>query len=304
MGAVAEAADADGLSAALLRAAREEPWLPGMADLLARNWWETAGKRLGLSLEIYSTSRVLARSASAPLRITAAIRLPPAFGDVPPVLLEDLGLCDTYRNVGLVLSDVRDAGKVTGFALRLTTALDLVAELPSLAVAVGSVLRTVHVLDAPGPDHDVSYSDPAVPFSAFVGVPENDGRIAALRLAEGLVHEAMHLQLTLVEAAAPLVEGDTEKHWSPWQATMRPTRGVLHGFYVFTVLDAFFAALPGADEASPSGISHMQARRKEIRAETACAVSSLSSSRELTVFGRSFLAALLSGTSASAEPTR
>ncbi len=282
----------NGEEVALLAAAADAPWLPGMAAGLARRKWDALGRRLDLRPSDYSTSRILARSATASRRIVAEITPPPAFGRTDSILLEDLGRVGAYDDVGLRLSELRDQDAIQAVRERLLRAFAVVAEVPSLAVAIGGVLSSIHVLETPSSDHDVSYSDPAVPFSVFVGVPDAAGPVASLRLAESLVHEAMHLQLTLVEAAVPLVAGDDERHWSPWQQTMRPTQGVLHGLYVFEVLDAFFAELsrhPGGDTRVAA---HLQARREEIQAETADATSALLRSKELTFRGRSFIHAL------------
>lgn len=48
--------------------------------------------------------------------------------------------------------------------------------------------------------YDVSHSTPVLPLSIFVSVPGADERHAELRLAESIIHEAMHLQLTFIES--------------------------------------------------------------------------------------------------------
>jgi HEXXH motif-containing protein len=88
-----------------------------------------------------------------------------------------------------------------------------------------------------GDDYDTSFSDPSIPFSIFLSVPAQGVRRSLLRVAESLIHETMHLQLTLFETHFPLV--DTASTWSiysPWKKQQRRTQGVLHGLYVFSVL--------------------------------------------------------------------
>ena len=58
---------------------------------------------------------------------------------------------------------------------------------------------------ADGPDYDVGYSDPEEPLSVRLGIGEEDCRNGPPHLAEGLLHEAMHLQPDLWEACVPLV---------------------------------------------------------------------------------------------------
>jgi HEXXH motif-containing protein len=94
-----------------------------------------------------------------------------------------------------------------------------------------------HVIIAKRADYDVSFSDPEIPFSIFISVPMQNDRSALLRVAENIVHETMHLQLSLFEGRCPLV--DTASTWalhSPWKHQQRPAQGILHGLYVFHVL--------------------------------------------------------------------
>ena len=273
----------------VLAAAAEAPWLPAMTGMLARSRWELLKQQSGLSKANYGTARVLAGDASAPRTVVAEFVLPAAFGRPEPILVETLPFVGAYSRLGLRL-----APSVPPSAYdRLLEGFGAIARIDGLARAVGGVLAVVHVLEVPSPDHDVSFSDPAVPFSVFVGVHGVPVSNDALRMAEQLVHECMHLQLTLLEAVHPLVSGDVEKHWSPWQETMRPTRGVLHGLYVFSVLDAFFAELFRLRNLTVGEAEHLEIRRREIEAETVQAAGALAGSAELTSFGRAFLAALL-----------
>ena len=276
----------------LIAAAGEAPWLPSMAEGLARREWHALAARIGLSSPEYSTSRVLAGSASTARQVAGRLMTPATFGRNQPVLLEDLYPCDAYDGIGLSLASLRDPVAAADAARRLAGAFEVVAEVPSLAKAVGGVLSAVHVIHTPDPDTDVSFSDPAVPFSAFVGVPDADGHVASLRLAEGLVHEAMHLQLTLLENVLPLVAGELEGHWSPWQRKVRPTRGVLHGYYVFRVLDAFFTQLLIRETVASETALHLIRRRQDIVVETGSALATLFRSKELTAFGRKLLETL------------
>lgn len=61
----------------------------------------------------------------------------------------------------------------------------------------------------------------------------------ALRLAEGVIHEAMHHNLTALEHQIQLTVSD-DAIYSPWKKETRTASGVLHGFYVFVCLAAYF----------------------------------------------------------------
>ena len=58
------------------------------------------------------------------------------------------------------------------------------------------------------------------------------------RVAEALVHEAMHLQLSLLERRIELVESDRTKAvaFSPWRNSERDVQGVIHALYVFVIV--------------------------------------------------------------------
>lgn len=106
-----------------------------------------------------------------------------------------------------------------------------------LCLAVSEFAWRCHVIVAQEVDYDVSFSDPEIPFSIFISVPTQNDRSSLLRVAENIVHETMHLQLSLFERCCPLI--DTASTWalhSPWKHQQRPAQGILHGLYVFQVL--------------------------------------------------------------------
>ena len=57
-------------------------------------------------------------------------------------------------------------------------------------------------------------------------------------MTEALVHETMHLQLSLVERRIRLVEPACAEAvaFSPWRGSERNVRGVMHALYVFVVV--------------------------------------------------------------------
>ena len=142
-------------------------------------------------------------------------------------------------------------------------ALDVIAEVDDLAATVGCLVRACHVLAAQA-GYDVSHSTPELPLSIFVSVPAADERDAVLRLAESIVHEAMHLQLTLVESIVPLVQSTEVSAFSPWKQSARPVQGLLHGLYVFAVIHEALDVLAAADSASRDFANR---RRAEIASE-------------------------------------
>ena len=164
------------------------------------------------------------------------------------------------------------------------SALSLIALVPSLYATVAAYLRTLHVLQAPGTDFDVSHSDPDVPFSIFVSIPSGE-RESKLRLAESIIHECMHLQLTMIENEFSLVDDRSVLVFSPWQQTARPLGGVLHGLYVFSVIDAYFRALGRSCSLMQDEKTFVAKRREQI-AQEVTQVANLATTKGLTNEGR------------------
>jgi hypothetical protein len=118
-----------------------------------------------------------------------------------------------------------------------TALTEVIQPIHILWIAVSELVWRCHIIRAQDDDYDVSFSDPSIPFSVFISAPISTDRRSILRVAESLVHETMHLQLTLFETSCPLI--DTTSAWSmysPWKQRARPAQGVLHGLYVFYVL--------------------------------------------------------------------
>lgn len=239
-----------------------EPWLPDAAPPLTARTWRRLARR-GFRPANYGTHRWLAGDPAAERSVLGALDL----GDPPACRIEALPASsrNRYERSGLVFppSVAAPAAIAAG-----RSAWSLVEAAPGLRAAVAAYLRSVHVLQPPGAEIDVSYSDPDVPFSVFVSIP-GPGRHTALRLAESLVHECMHLHLTLIEAVVPLVGDDCASTFSPWLRRPRPLRGVLHGLYVFSVVDEFLRVLELGGSLGPDQMAFAARRRRQIAGEIA-----------------------------------
>lgn len=262
---------ADAVSAAL--GSPGEPWLPRLASLLAESSsaWTAFDKGCA-----YGTARWLAADPAGIRDLVGetAIAGHPVLVEILPKALE--GSFDH-------LSPARIVGPEEMKIVRSAAAL--LMDVPDLAESAGSVVRVLHILRAEA-GYDVSHSEPTIPFSVFVSVPAPEEKDRVVRLAESIVHEAMHLQLTLVENVLPLVETDGEG-FSPWQGRNRPVRGLLHGLYVFSVIIRFMDFVAA---------SRPDLRRKacQRRAEIEEEVASLENfSRHLTAHGRALHAKCL-----------
>jgi HEXXH motif-containing protein len=141
---------------------------------------------------------------------------------------------------------------------------DLIGFVPTLSSIVESWVGEVHILVAT-PGFDVSHSEPQWRSRIFVSKPERSDLIGGLRLAESIIHEAMHLQLTAYETVHPVVADESGRMPSPWRREPRPFRGVAHGLFVFTCLSAYFVSI--ANLVGPAGRAHVLKRVHEIREE-------------------------------------
>jgi HEXXH motif-containing protein len=127
---------------------------------------------------------------------------------------------------------------------KLNSALAILRVIKPAYTCIINLVRTIQVLRNDDPEVDLSYSHPKIPFSIFVSVCEDDLEISNLRVAESVLHEAMHLKLTLIEEIFPLVKKDlSERVYSPWKKEERPILGVLHGLFVFKTINEFYRCI-------------------------------------------------------------
>lgn len=193
----------------------------------------------------YSTARFLAggpygENPDSALLCTMEIPGAP-FNSTLNVELLPLPLARRWQSIGLQFATERDIIEI-GFMDALAQSLDLIRVVRPLHGTVAGMCRSLHVLLASGECFDVSFSDPSVPFTIFVSCPPATENNRVERLAENVIHEALHLQLSLVESVEPLiVEGaENEPVLSPWREGERTMRGLLHAVYVFSNLRYFW----------------------------------------------------------------
>ena len=192
-----------------------------------------------------------------------------------------------YEIIGLVL-DSEPPGQ-DAIAL-ISRAFDLLSYAQGLEEAVEALVRSIHPLVTHGAGFDTSHSDPELPFSIFVSLPVGECD-AAVRLAESIVHETMHLQLTLIEGMRSLVADPYATGHSPWMGTERPVRGLLHGLFVFRAIEQWLGDLANSHH-DLSVARYADRRRCEIVAEI-IEVDFLASSGALTPKGKRLAVDLL-----------
>jgi HEXXH motif-containing protein len=261
----------------------DSPWLPDLTSDLVEVGWRTLHQETGLSPANYGTSRVIAKSAHAPREVVAYL------SSAWAVEVFDERLAGHYEAAGI---EFYTAKEITGANLLscVEEAINLIKRVPTLYATVAALVKALHLIKPADDDYDVSFSEPHIPFSIFVSVPQQQSATTALRIAEAVVHEALHLQLTLVESILPLVRSSDGKYYSPWRREYRDAKGLLHALYVFRVINRFLEELSSSGRcitASYAGI-----RRWEIAEEINLTLSFRDCS-ELTPVGSGFVRSLM-----------
>jgi HEXXH motif-containing protein len=114
---------------------------------------------------------------------------------------------------------------------------------------IESLVKCIQILKQPEPEFDISYSHPEVPFTIFVSIGCERSKNDVIRLAESILHETMHLKLTIIEHFCPLINDNKHHFFSPWRDEERPVQGVLHGMFVFkTILDFYESVLSSVQD--------------------------------------------------------
>ena len=245
---------------------------------------------------LYSTSRFLGACGG----IIHSVIPCGTTGDGAEIRVEMLAhsLADRWKSMGLRFATSAEVERMC-FRDLLVKALALVGAVDPFGGTVVALCRSVHPLVAPDADTDVSYSAPDLPLSVFLSAPPSARQDAVERLAESLVHEALHLQLSLVEQILPMVISNPacESVFSPWAGEGRTVRGLLHGVYVFGNLCCFWERVarivPRTSDFARDRVAVIHAQMRQ--------ASHLLTCPELTAVGRRLASALLSSGRSSAS---
>lgn len=269
-------------------------WLPDLTMELVEAGWRDLYRTAGLSPDAYGTARVIAQDASAPRKIIARVPMTSGAQCLPRELqIENLDpiFIRRYEQADVNFYSTQDLGALD-VSVQIEEAINVLKHTPSLYTTVATLVRTIHVLDPRDDEYDVSFSEPHIPFSIFTSIPRRSSINSPLRLAEAIVHEAMHLQLTLIEQIAPLVVESGLKYLSPWRREFRASGGVLHALYVFRVIDAFLMKLPNCAPLVEGNLDHVRDRRDQIARQVG-EIKTFRECPELTPFGSTFVGHLL-----------
>ena len=246
-------------------------------------------KSHALTRETYSTESVLVNSSP---RSTPALKMTP-FARRSRLLCDSdsVELVRYAKEHGHELASDNEANRAIS---HIEVALsEVIGSYPFLLNAVSELVWCCHIVHPRSDEYDVSFSDPAIPFSIFVSAPARTDRSSVLRVAENLVHETMHLQLTLFEGLCALVNiASTWRMRSPWKRDQRPAQGLMHGLYVYSVLRWLWRQV---SETTQNRIEREFALRRTADIdEEVLAIRALEESPALTEEGRHFLRQLFS----------
>lgn len=254
-------------------AAGEPCWFPGLADDLVERFWAST---MHLNQKSYRTATWLNEPAEG-------------LGEQVPgqaaMVVEPLP-----RSLERRFTSPQFPEAAPTMARGIATALLRLGR-SGPAASVSTLVRSIHCVEASEPGYDFSHSDPGIPFSVLLSNPIGE-RHAELRLAESLLHEAMHLQLTLIEREAPIVGPSPGSGYSPWQRRDRPIQGLLHGLYVFTAIHHWLRLMGGDPSLEFEDRVYIDRRLEEIAAEVS-EVAGLGSEPALTSLGGTFAISLL-----------
>lgn len=240
-------------------------WFPLLTNRLMENGWKNLLETYGIKESNYSTGGMLRSKPdefvnnivclNPAIHVTAS--LPPLKVYTTPHEIESM-----YTQAGAMPYTSQALQSSTIFEC-LEESLGILASATTVYETVASLVFCMHILQPEDDHYDVSYSLPNIPFSIFVSVPSKRMANDSLRVAEAILHEAMHLQLSLIEKVIPLVDETEEKYFSPWKNEYRHPRGILHALYVFQVIYLFFDRLI-QEVSSHTGIEYISSRQKAI----------------------------------------
>ena len=236
-------------------------WFPHLTPHLAATGWQTLKNEFGLTSSNYGTARILSGDIDAPLSV---FPFQDKSGETPfslELLPQELTVSYSASQI-----DFYNAAELTTQPVLacLADAIELIKLGPGLRESVFTLIRSLHLLKLNDDTYDVSFSEPQVPFSVFVSVPQNRIKADSLRVAEALIHEAMHLQLSLIEKVVPLISSHEQKFYSPWKHEYRNSTGILHALYVFRVIESFYEQLKLKQQFSPIDLDFIKNRRSDI----------------------------------------
>jgi HEXXH motif-containing protein len=171
-----------------------------------------------------------------------------------------------YEENGLVPQSAGDLFEGMA-AEKIRDALKVLAWEEPAERCIIQLVRSIHVVGSPDDEIDVSYSHPEWVSTIFVSICRGNSLLSQLRVAESILHEAMHLKLSLIERMVPITKPFTGNcYFSPWREEGRPAQGIVHGLFVFRAILEFFRLIKDRMDQT-EGLEHLFWREQQILSE-------------------------------------
>jgi hypothetical protein len=248
----------------------EPLWFPSITDRFVEAGGEALYRKCQLQLSDYGTNRMWFCNKNAQRDIITNMTHPFKESSLPiHIEVLEQELVEKYHESGVSFFEAYEIAE-TSVMNCLNEAVDLIKYVPSLLDSIFALVRSLHLIKLEDDEYDISFSEPHIPFSIFVSIPKARIENDYLRVAEAIIHEAMHLQLTLIEKITPLVVNSNDKYYSPWKEEYRTIEGVLHALYVFGTFDSFLEKLLDYASLSSSERNYLVNRRRLISQQISC----------------------------------
>lgn len=227
---------------AALTDSESELWFPHLTYDLMQNGLQKLYEETEITESDYGTARVILKDSNAERDFEGSIFTRNDLGEIKNETFVEMlpaNIIEVYKESGVdfyTREELRINSKITDC---LRDAFEIIRHVPSLFSTVRYLVKSIHLIKPEDDEYDVSFSEPHIPFSIFVSIPQRNDSINVLRVAEAITHESMHLQLTFIEKIVPLGMESGNLYFSPWKSEFRNVVGILHALYVFRVIYDF-----------------------------------------------------------------
>ena len=257
-------------------------WNANITRELVKGRWKYLRNENSWDLNQYNTAGYVLKNPSISVN-----RTPLTCKSEPYIIYMEIPsfeyLTNFYKENGLNLFTEGELEKICALE-KLGYALDIINLVSPVYDCVLNLVRAIQVIKSHNIDRDASYSHPDIPFSVFVSVCHDSSEHSNLRVAESILHETMHLKLSLIENEVQLIKrGSVNKYLSPWRDEKRLAGGVLHGLYVFRAIFEFFRDLTSTSNSHY--VKQYARNRQRLINQDIKQISNFAHSPDLTEYG-------------------
>lgn len=276
-----------------------ELWFPNLTYDLVQSGYQKLHKDIGITIRTYGTARVILKDVDAErlaeIFIKNTIFSKNGYGQIENETFVEIfpaNIVEQYKESGVEFYNQEELLTRIEIINCLKNSFETIRSVPSLFETVRRLVKSIHLIKPEDDEYDVSFSEPHIPFSIFVSVPRENTPINVLRVTEAIVHESMHLQLTLIENIVPLFSAEGNLVYSPWKEEYRTPQGILHALYVFKVIEYFVQQVSKNNNLSTECKHHLKERQNRIFSQVH-EISDFLNCPNLTNLGKKFTEKLM-----------